>query len=143
MPLHVSVSCRSGVSFTGLPFSRFSRSVGERKKCPSPLPLFLLIVLLPTFTILSLFFCECTRLRGAADALDSWAHNFCEDTRVNVCARRSEPITSALRRSGGDETKREPASVSPFRPKFCVSGQDMGCMGVLRGFVSCRLIHVH
>lgn len=45
--------------------------------------------------------------------------------RIRVCARRprSEPITQPCAAPGGDETKREPASVSPFRPKFCVTGR--------------------
>lgn len=62
-------------------------------------------------------------------------HAFCEDTRVRGAGARNTH-SSALRCSRGDETKREPASVSPFRPKFCVTGR----VWVARGFFEFQCI---
>lgn len=62
-----------------------------------------------------------------------------------VCARcaclRSKPLAQPCAAPGGDETKREPASVSPFRPKFCVTGRLWAAWVTRRNFVVCRLTH--
>lgn len=68
--------------------------------------------------------CLCPWLRGAADAL---LDSRCERKRVWPGALRLQTLNSALRCSRGDETKREPASVSPFVPSFA-SLVWCGCM---------------
>lgn len=110
----------------GLPFSRFGRLVVELVVTFGESPFF----------SLQHFHCVCPQLRtnSRSSSPPGYAaappmrlirgHNF---ARIRVarrwCARNPGTHNSALRRSGGDETKREPASVSPFRPKFCVTAR--------------------
>lgn len=80
------------------------------------------------------FLCEFTRLRGAADALDSWAQ-LCED------ARRSEPLTLSPAPLRG-ETRRN-VSLRRSVPFVPSSASAVRIWGASRFCMFCRLIHVH
>lgn len=135
VPLHVSASCRSGVSFTGLPApSRFSRSVVERVPWGSKDDAPFLFVFNSYVRFFLVFLCEFTRLRGAADALDSWAQ-LCED------ARRSEPLTLSPAPLRG-ETRRN-VSLRRSVPFVPSSASAVRIWGASRFCMFCRLIQVH
>lgn len=131
------LSIRSFFYWLVLPPSRFSRLVVECWSWGSkdaPFVSSSVNSLRSQFFFLVFFFCEFTRLRGAADALDSWAQ-LCED------ARRSEPITLSPAPLRG-ETRRN-VSLRRSVPFVPSSASAVRIWGASRFCMFCRLIHVN